>query len=129
MRNLIVLFVSACFLYGCKNFLDDKDLNRKIIESSKYKVVWYTKGGFSITKVYPEYIKIINKEEKTNSVIEEKEIDDINLLLGDTLEITYGRHYRLSDKDNKDTIISDLLIRYQNSKLDYNNTVRFKTFE
>lgn len=129
MRKVVILSISILLLYGCKGFLKDIDLNRKIIESSKYKIVWYTKGSFSVTKVYPEYIKIINKEEKTNNVIEEDEIDDINLLLGDTLEITYGRHYRLSDKDNKDTIISDLLIRYQNSKLDYNNTVRFKTFE
>ncbi|PQL94745.1 hypothetical protein [Apibacter adventoris] len=129
MRKIVILSISILLLYGCKGFFKDIDLNRKIIESSKYKIVWYTKGSFSVTKVYPEYIKIINKEEKTNNVIEESAIDDINLLLGDTLEITYGRHYILSDKDNKDTIISDLLIRYQNSKLDYNNTVRFKTFE
>ncbi|PQL93780.1 hypothetical protein [Apibacter adventoris] len=128
MRKVVILSISILLLYGCKGFLKDIDLNRKIIESSKYKIVWYTKGSFSVTKVYPEYIKIINKEEKTNNVIEENAIDDINLLLGDTLEITYGRNYILN-KDKKDTVINDLLIRYQDSKLDNNSTVRFKTFE
>ena len=121
----VLIFISITSLFNCN--LKDDLLYKKVIITSDYKVEWYTKSG--LTNVYPEYLKITHRKNETSAILEEPEIDDINLLLGDTLKIAYGRHYDLKYLNKKDTIINGLLITYEPSKLSYNSTIKNNTFK
>lgn len=126
--NIIFVSVLLTFLAcGIKDSLDDDILYKKIIITSNYKIEWYSKSG--ITRIYPNYIKIIDEKNKTMALLEEEEIDDINMLVGDTLIITYGRHYNIEFLNKKDTIIKNLFVKYKNSSLDYNSTIKYGNFE
>ncbi|GEM_PF-5222792 len=94
MRTKFLIITILSTFFGCNNFLEDKELMLKIIESSNYKIEWHTKSG--VTKVYPNYIDITNKIENTKyQIVDELDILDINLVNNDSLYIIYNKNSRL----------------------------------
>ncbi|SHL72299.1 hypothetical protein SAMN05443634_11617 [Chishuiella changwenlii] len=96
MKTKFLIITVVLTLFGCKNFLEDKVLMLKTIESSTYKIEWHTKSG--ITKVYPNYIDITNKiENKKYQIVDDLNILDVNLIGNDSLFIIYNKNDRLNE--------------------------------
>ena len=126
MITLCLCFCVCFFLCSC----EDDVLNRKIIESSKYKIEWYTKSG--LTKVYPEYVKIYSKDQ--NKMLELKEsnagMKDMNLIYNDTLIIYYDPYLldTMFKKKKADTIFCNLKIVHKSLKKSYGDTFFYETW-